>query len=274
MKTIIFPRFNHFFSLMVSGLILMFTANTSCAQNDPNLKKSIQKMNQDFITVFQEGDATRLEDFYCSDGQLLPPGAPAIVGKEQILGFWQTLMNAGINKFDLQTTEAEKFGNKVIEQGTYTIFAGNNLIVDQGKYMVIWKKEDGRLKISRDITNSDNPPPPARALENDTIFIIYDFVKAEMTEEFKNFNTKYLKPVAQSLKSNNSVRLLQKVTKNEDGTLTFAYLIDPINPSANSPMLKVLIDYYGEEKGREVYAIYTKCLARISADKYIVTSVW
>ena len=274
MKTIAFPRFSHYLLLMVSGLVLMCTANTSFAQNDPNLIKTIQKMNQEFIKFFQGGDAAPMEKLYCSDAQLLPPGAPPITGVEQILGVWQTYMNAGLDKVDLTTVSAEKCGNKVIEQGTYTIWAGNNMIIDQGKYIVIWKKENGRLKIYRDITNSNNPPPPARAQENDTIFFIYDHVKAEMVKEFENFNIKYLKPVAQSLNSSRSTRFLQKVTRNEDGTYTFAYLIDPMNAVANTPMLKVLVDHYGEEKGREYYAIYAKCLVKTGADKYVVLSVW
>ncbi len=34
--------------------------------------------------------------------------------------------------------------------------------VDKGKYIVVWKKENGDWKVWRDIWNSDNPPPPSK----------------------------------------------------------------------------------------------------------------
>ncbi|TFH39274.1 MAG: hypothetical protein E4G95_01580 [Bacteroidia bacterium] len=231
-------------------------------------------MNNKFINVLRSGDAGKLKDFYASNGQLLPTGSPAIIGVDQILGFWQAGMNAGINNAKLETLEAEKFGDKVIEQGAYTILAGGDFIIDQGKYIVIWKNEGGNLKIYRDIWNTSNPPTPSRALENDTIFMIYDYVKAEMIEKYHNFNENLLKPVAVEYGTSSSVRILQKLNKNEDGTFTCIYLIDPSTSTVSYSMPNSLVMYYGEEKGKAIYENYKTYLAKKSTSTFIVTSVW
>jgi ketosteroid isomerase-like protein len=274
MKRTTINRTNRYYSIMVSTVILVLTATTLSAQSDQNLKKSIQELNNKFISVFQGGDAGKLTEFYASDGQLLPTGSPAIIGVDHILGFWQAGMNAGINNVVLQTLEAEKFGDKVIEQGAYKILAGGDFTIDQGKYIVIWKDEGGKLKIYRDIWNSSNPPPPSRANENDTILLIFDYVKADMIEEYSNFNTNILKPVSVEYGTSNSVRTLQKLNKNEDGTSTCIYLVDPSTSTVNYGMLESLVNYYGEEKGKKYFEIYKSCLEKKSSGRFVVTSLW
>ena len=184
-STVILILKKWWFKTLTFCLILSAVSILASGQRDSQTKNSIVKMNEKFMEEFKSADAQRLAEFYAADAQLLPSGAPSIIGKEHILGYWQMGMKAGIKDFVLQTVEAEEYGDKIIEQGTYAIYAGEDFIVDKGKYIVIWKKEAGKLKISRDIFNSDNPPPPPapRAIEKDTMLIIYNYIKPEMIEE-------------------------------------------------------------------------------------------
>jgi ketosteroid isomerase-like protein len=66
----------------------------------------------------------------------------------------------GIKSFTLHAKEVYKGDDVVTEVGSYEMGDGNKT-VDEGKYIVIWKKDGDKWKLYRDIWNSDNPPPPA-----------------------------------------------------------------------------------------------------------------
>ncbi|MFO7574799.1 MAG: hypothetical protein R6W67_06540, partial [Bacteroidales bacterium] len=211
-------------------------------------------------------NADGLASFYTDDAQLMVPGAPVMSGADNIVAYWQGAINAGINNVKLETTDVSGCGNEVIEYGKYTIFAGDNFAVDNGKYIVIWKRVGKEFKIFRDIPNSDNPPPIARGVANDTILIIYNYVKADKVEEFKKFNHEFLHPLFQ--RENNaaarSARMLEPLKANEDGTYTYIYLMDPvINTPGAYAFLPPLSKEYGEEKARAIIKEgFTDALAR------------
>lgn len=43
------------------------------------------------------------------------------------------------------------------EEGEFTFMDKNDKFLDKGKYIVLWKKEDGEWKLFRDCYNSDMP---------------------------------------------------------------------------------------------------------------------
>jgi len=46
----------------------------------------------------------------------------------------------------------------VNEVGSYSMTDKKGKEIDKGKYIVLWKMEDGKWKIHRDVFNSDMPP--------------------------------------------------------------------------------------------------------------------
>lgn len=238
-------------------VILLIPAWSSASgQEDSKLKSSIEAINGKFVDAFRSGSAEGLASFYTNDAQLMVPGAPAMSGTDNIVAYWQGAIDAGINNVKLETTAVSGSGNEVIEYGNYTIFAGENFTVDQGKYIVIWKKEGSQLKIFRDIWNSDNPPPIARSVTNDTILLIYSFIKADRVEDIKKFVIDIFLPLVQKENSpaGRSARMLESLRANEDGSYTFIWLMDPevSTPGAYS-MLPPLIKEFGEEKANEIF---------------------
>ena len=68
----------------------------------------------------------------------------------------------GIRNIKLNTEEVSGGETAVVETGSYELFADNNVSIDKGKFIVLWKKENGKWKMHRDIYNSDIPlPAPA-----------------------------------------------------------------------------------------------------------------
>ncbi|MBE0673310.1 MAG: nuclear transport factor 2 family protein [Bacteroidales bacterium] len=255
MKTIVLKALQPYLTCMVMVTLLLPAWSSASGQDNAKLKSSIEEMNSKFLEVFRSGNADDLAAFYTADAQLMFPGVPAMSGVDKIVAYWQGAISAGVNNVKLETTDVSGCGNEVIEYGIYTIFAGENFAVDKGKYIVIWKKEGKEWKIFCDISNSDNPPPIARASVNDTVLIIYNYIKADKLEDFKKFNYEFLHPLFR--KEDNpaarSARMLDPMGANEDGTYTFIYLMDPaISTPGAYAMLPPLIEEYGEEKAREI----------------------
>jgi ketosteroid isomerase-like protein len=255
MKKIVLKALQRYLICVVMVALLIPAWSCASGQEDSKLKSSIETINGKFADAFRSGSADNLSAYYMADAQLMPPGMPPISGRDQILSFWQGAMNSGVGNVRLQTSAVSGSGNEVIEYGIYTIFAGDNFAVDKGKYIVIWKKEGKDWKIFRDIWNSDNPPPIARSVLNDTILILYNYIKADKVEDFKKFNNEFLHPLF--LKENNaatrSARMLEPMRANQDGTYTYIYLMDPaVNTPGAYAFLPPLTREYGEEKAREI----------------------
>ena len=68
-------------------------------------------------------------------------------------------MDMGVKEARLRIVELEGHGDTAIEISTFTLLGEGRQVLDRGKYMVIWKREDGQWKLHRDIFNSSMPAP-------------------------------------------------------------------------------------------------------------------
>lgn len=116
---------------------------------------AIALVNKEFGDAMRAGSASRLASIYSSEGQLLPPNNPIVSGAEGIESYWQGAIDMGITDANLKTEELDFQGNTVIEVGSFILKQGEN-VADIGKYIVIWKNENGEWKYHHDIWNSDN----------------------------------------------------------------------------------------------------------------------
>jgi uncharacterized protein (TIGR02246 family) len=121
--------------------------------------EDITVANDNFMAAFSRGDASGLAALYTENGQLLPPNGDVVTGKQAIQSFWQALLDMGIKTAKLDIVEVEDHGNTAIEISTYTLQGEGDQVLDQGKYVVIWKQEHGQWKLHRDIFNSSIPAP-------------------------------------------------------------------------------------------------------------------
>ncbi|QJW92307.1 DUF4440 domain-containing protein [Spirosoma taeanense] len=120
------------------------------------MKADIMAANQKFMEAYQKG-ATTLTSLYTTDARLLPPNSEPVQGASAIGDFWKGVYGMGIKRAKLETMEAEQQGDQVVELGRYTLYGPNDAQIDTGKYMVVWKKENGDWKLHRDIWNTSAP---------------------------------------------------------------------------------------------------------------------
>ncbi|MBN1138045.1 MAG: SgcJ/EcaC family oxidoreductase [Anaerolineae bacterium] len=122
-----------------------------------DVREAIAAANETFMATFRAGDAAGLAALYTASGQLLPPNAGFMVGREAIQAFWQGAMDMGIATAKIETREVEGHGDTAIEVSTYTLHAQDGTELDAGKFIVIWKRVEGEWKLHRDIFNSSKP---------------------------------------------------------------------------------------------------------------------
>jgi uncharacterized protein (TIGR02246 family) len=121
------------------------------------VRDAIAAANEEFGAAVSRGDAAGVAALYTQDGQLLPPNSDFVTGKQAIQTVFQGLMDMGIKGATLESVEVEAHGDTAIEVGTYTLQGDGGQVLDRGKYIVIWKREEGQWRLHRDIFNSSQP---------------------------------------------------------------------------------------------------------------------
>jgi ketosteroid isomerase-like protein len=90
------------------------------------------------------------------------PSVPAVIGRDSIRAFFYAGGNNGEAVIELPIGSV--YGNEdlVVEDGTYNFPDGKGGSVDKGKFIALWKQEDGKWKLYREIWNTDLPPAPSK----------------------------------------------------------------------------------------------------------------
>lgn len=127
--------------------------------NADSAKATIAANNKAYSEAIAKGDSTSFVNLYTDDLCLYAPNTPEICGKAGVGKFFGMIQQMGVKGLVLKTTEV--FGNKdvITEIGTYDMQIVGGKSVDKGKYVVVWKQVDGKLKMHRDIFNSNVPLP-------------------------------------------------------------------------------------------------------------------
>lgn len=126
------------------------------------VKKVIDSTNAVFGSMVSKGDSVGLASLYTSDAKFMMPNMPTTSGRSGVQTAWAGLF-AAMGTPNLTLTANEVWGTEelITEVGSYTMTDKTGKEIDKGKYIDLWKMEDGKWKLHRDIFNSDNPPPPA-----------------------------------------------------------------------------------------------------------------
>lgn len=140
-------------------VVCVFFTSTSIAwSHQHTIATAIDRVNQELESALAASSAVRAAAIYTNEAQLLPPNSPIVSGNENIINFWQGAINQGVGGADLETVELDIISkDKAIEVGTFVIKNKEGIAIDNGKYLIIWQKENDQWKYHRDIWNSSNP---------------------------------------------------------------------------------------------------------------------
>lgn len=126
-------------------------------------QKAIDARNAIFMEAWTKGDSVAVANCYTADAKIMPPNEKASSGKNNILHVLAGVIKEAPGGIKMTTNNL--FGNEdlLVEDGTWALMDKQGKILDQGKQIEVWKKEDGTWKLLRDCFNSDLPvPTPAK----------------------------------------------------------------------------------------------------------------
>jgi ketosteroid isomerase-like protein len=92
----------------------------------------------------------------------MSPNVPLVKGREAIRKFFYN--DGQNNEAIIELPDGNIYGDKdlVVEEGVYNFPDGKGGSVDKGKFIALWKQEDGKWKLYREIWNTDLPPAPSK----------------------------------------------------------------------------------------------------------------
>ncbi|HYQ89862.1 MAG TPA: DUF4440 domain-containing protein [Candidatus Binatia bacterium] len=130
------------------------------------LKSSIEAVNAQFAEAVARRDVAALGQLYAADAQAYPPGLAIVAGRAAIQDMWKGLLSMPVGRLQLRTADVDGNGETAWETGRFTLVGSNGSTMDDGKYIVVWKHEEGGWKLYRDMWSSDSPQQAAPATPN------------------------------------------------------------------------------------------------------------
>lgn len=144
------------FSKLIITCVLAFTSLVSSAQVSKSseldlaaIRPIIDSLDKKGAENFLKGDSVAMYRMYAKDADL-----GGITGQD-ILRYWGAQIRSSIKndtrnmKFTISSLSTD--GEFVTELGTYEIRDSKKTLKATGKYLIVWKQEDGNWKLYRDI---------------------------------------------------------------------------------------------------------------------------
>jgi ketosteroid isomerase-like protein len=110
------------------------------------LKKEIELRLQKYESYLKNGDSVALGKMYTLDAEIIP----STIGRNDITKAFGRMIRDSVTGSSFNTTKL--WGNKelLVEEGTGTWYHTNGVAVSSGRYLLVWKKDNGKWNILRD----------------------------------------------------------------------------------------------------------------------------
>ena len=148
--------------IITSFQLILLSFNCPAQQpanaNLQEAKKAIAASNELFFQAFARGDSALLIDRYTRDCWIMPPNTQTLCGVDAPIEFFKPAYNQlGVRNGKFITIDV--FGDAVTyvtSVGFYQLSDANNKPLDDGKFLVLWKKTTDGWKMFRDSFSSDH----------------------------------------------------------------------------------------------------------------------
>lgn len=109
--------------------------------------------------AFNTGDTAAVLALYADDAVLAAPGAPAVLGKAAIREYFEQTIAAfkaaGLTVADAPIGDLRASGDLGFQWMTYRISDRSGAVVDAGKLLTLYQRNNGKWMIVGDTWNSD-----------------------------------------------------------------------------------------------------------------------
>jgi ketosteroid isomerase-like protein len=121
------------------------------------IKPAIEALHQKFKEASTKADTIAFASLYHSQGTVFPPNFETVSTPGKIVSFLNGFFKAGVTEISLYTSEVWGDPEDVVVSGNYEVKGKDGVTMDKGKYIEIWKQENGEWKLFRDIWNTSMP---------------------------------------------------------------------------------------------------------------------
>ena len=132
--------------------LMIVGCNQAPMSTDPT---DIVAITETWEAALNAKDIDGIVALYTSDARVLPPNAEMASSAAGIRTLFGGMIDAGISG-EFTSIGARVSGDIGYDVGTYT-FRVDGAVVDKGKWIVTFNRDDGEWRISNDIFNSDVP---------------------------------------------------------------------------------------------------------------------
>lgn len=145
---------------IITALAILFISNLSLAQEYIGNKKNIDqilKNAENFSKYVVDANYKMIGESYTADAKIFPNNMNILTGKDSILAYWKLPDGIHTVHHKLMPVEIKIIGDEAYDYGYYegtTQKADGSESSWKGKYVVIWRKEDGDWKMYLDIWNA------------------------------------------------------------------------------------------------------------------------
>lgn len=110
------------------------------------LEKEIGLRLREYENHLKNGDSIALGNMYMKNAEIIP----STVGRENITKTFGSYIRDSITGSSFKTTQLWGNDQLLVEEGVGTWSHANGTVVGSGRYLLVWKKDDGKWKILRD----------------------------------------------------------------------------------------------------------------------------
>lgn len=148
-------------SILFSTLnLLLFNCGAQPSKDTSDLndaKAAIAESNDLYFEAFVKNDSSLFINRYAADGCIMFSSREAMCGRNAHNEFYKAAYeDIGVRNGKFITKVVYGNGDQyVTEEGLWQLFDENNVMFDNGKYLVLWKNTSEGWKMFRDCFNSD-----------------------------------------------------------------------------------------------------------------------
>jgi ketosteroid isomerase-like protein len=122
-----------------------------------SMRKIVEERNLAYNNAFVQGDSITAMDHFTEDASLFAPNSEQLIGKAAFAPLLSQFLKFGIKKFTDETTKVMAAGEYIIEEGNYFLGGADGSTIDKGKYLCVWRKENGVWRVCSNMWNTSIP---------------------------------------------------------------------------------------------------------------------
>jgi ketosteroid isomerase-like protein len=150
MKTVLANRWRQGLVALSCGLI-----SAGCGQQPPPGADAAAEPTSAWTQAFNAGDPASLAALYAENARSLPPGGPAVVGRDAIEAYWREDLGEGGAATSLTPVDVLAEGDLLHVEGTYQVTGRDGAELAAGQYQQLWAQQGTAWHVQREMWRID-----------------------------------------------------------------------------------------------------------------------